>query len=344
MATKVEQLKSGKYRVRSSYVDETGKQRFKSFTAPTPKEAKYLAMQFEVERKHKAKPENATLKEVVERYIVNRENVLSPSTIIGYQQLKRNAYKSIIDMRLGNITKEAVQMAINEYAKDHSPKSVRNALGLLSGVLKEYYSELKLEGILLPQKKKTEIVIPTTEEVTSILQAAKGTELYLPILMGAMLGMRRSEIFALTWDDIDLEKKTVMINKAVVKNSDGVYVVKPTKTTNSERKLVLLDTIIDELEVKDQSEPLISLGVNAFSQRYRRLCKKLNVPQSFHALRHYNASVMLSEGVPNRYAQDQLGHATDNMLKKVYQHLFGDKKEEVVNTMEQFFQKNLQVK
>ena len=113
-----------------------------------------MALQFEVGKKHSNKPENVSLRTAIERYIANRENVLSPATIKGYNQLVRNAYGSLIDMRLGNIKKEDIQKVINDYSKEHSPKSVRNALGLLSVVLKELYPSLDVNGVKLPQKRK----------------------------------------------------------------------------------------------------------------------------------------------------------------------------------------------
>jgi integrase len=292
MATKAEKLSSGNYRVRTSYVDETGKQRFKSFTAATAKEAKYLALQFDLERKHKAKPENISLREAIQRYISNRENILSPATVQGYNQLLRNAYGSIIDVRLGNLSIEDIQKAINEYAEKHSAKSVRNALGLLSTVLKKIYPSLYSELIIIPEEEKKDIVIPTTEQVDAIIAAAKGKPIYLPILLGAMLGLRRSEIFALTWEDVDLDKNTITINKAKVQNKDKQYVLKKTKTKNSTRTLTIPAVVKEELLAMDKEQPLMVLGVNQFSQRYRRLASKLNCPESFHALRHYNALLL----------------------------------------------------
>jgi integrase len=341
MATKAEKLKSGNYRVRTSYVDETGKQRFKSFTAETAKEAKYLALQFEVDHKHKAKPENISLREAMERFISNRGNLLSPATIKGYQQLKRNAYGSIIDRRLGNITTEDIQKAINEYAEEHSAKSVRNALALISTVLKKTYPSLYSDLIVVPDEEKKDIVIPTTEQVNSIIAATKGKPLYLPIILGALLGLRRSEIFALTWDDIDLEKNAITINKAKVQNEFREYVVKGTKTRNSRRTLTIPASIKEELLEMDKDKPLMALGVNQFSQRYRRLANKLNMPESFHALRHYNASIMLQLNVPNKYAMERMGHSTDNMLKKVYQHTFKSEQDLIADKLDEFFSGNI---
>ena len=332
MATKVEKLNSGNYRVRTSWVDETGKQRFKSFTAETAKEAKFLASQFEVERKHKAKPANISLREAIERYISNRENILSPSTVLGYHRLKKNAYSSIIDMRLGNITKEEIQKAINDYA-----------LGLLSSVLKELYPAIDVNGIKLPQSRKKEIAIPTTEEINMMLEAAKDKPIHLPILFAAFLGLRKSEIFALTWNDIDLGNNTVNINKATVRNVDGQYVIKPTKTTNSTRTLSLPNLIIEELQERRQDgKELFDIALETFDNRYKLMIKRIGLKYNFHALRHYNASIMLQLNVPNKYAMERMGHATDNMLKKVYQHTFKSEQDIIADKLDEFF--NNQVK
>ena len=338
MPTKIEKLPSGNYRIRTSYVDETGKQRFKSFTAPTPKKATYLALDFDIENKRKKIPNNISLKDAIENHINSRKHILSPSTIVGYNQLLRNAYSPILDSRIGNITKDSIQKTINEYAKNHSSKSVRNALALLSATLKEVRPDLDLE-LTLPPNRKRNIIIPTTEEVKLILCESKGTTLYIPILFGAMLGLRRSEIFALTWQDINLKAQTITINKAMVLNELKEYVIKNTKTTSSERTLSLPQFIMRELPNADK--PLLELTIDQFSNKYRNLCGKLGVPQSFHALRHYNASVMLQLNIPNKYAMERMGHATDNMLKKVYQHTFKDEQDIVSERLDKFFEEQV---
>ena len=69
----------------------------------------------------------------------------------------------------------------------------------------------------------------------------------MPVLLGALLGMRRSEIFALTWNDIDLENNTISISKAKVQNTEKEYVLKSTKTTSSTRKLPIPALVKEEL-------------------------------------------------------------------------------------------------
>jgi integrase len=341
LATKAEKLKSGNYRVRVSYVDETGKQRFKSFTAPSPKEAKYLASKYENERQYKSKPENISVQNMLTNFIENRKNILSPSTIVGYKQLSRNAYKSIIDVRLGALKKEDIQKAINEYAKTHSPKTIRNAITFLSSAVKEMGLDIDM-NIDIPKSRKPDIIIPTTEQVNLIASNTKDTNLYIPFLLAATMGMRRSEIFALTWDDIDLENNLIHINKAMVLNEHKQYIIKSqTKTTTSKRKLSMPDIVINELVKLDKTKSLIQIKIDQFHYKYRSLCKKINVPKSFHALRHYNASIMLQLNVPNKYAMERMGHSTDDMLKKVYQHTFKSEQDIITDKINTFIEEKL---
>jgi len=102
----------------------------------------------------------------------------------------------------------------------------------------------------LPQKEHKEIVIPTTEQVKHIIEESRGTKLYLPILFAALLGMRRSEVCALTWDNIDLEKKTILIDEALVLDEYNSFVRKKTKTTNSKRVLDIPPRILEALPPK----------------------------------------------------------------------------------------------
>ena len=81
MAAKATKLDSGKWRCKAYYTNEAGKYTSKSFTADTKKEAERNAAVFLMEREHNNKPENITLGQLTDKYIENRSNLLSPSTI-----------------------------------------------------------------------------------------------------------------------------------------------------------------------------------------------------------------------------------------------------------------------
>lgn len=111
-------------------------------------------------------------------------------------------------------TPERIQTAVSKYATGHSPKSVRNAVDLLSAACAMFFPDLRISPTL-PQKKKTKVTIPTDAEVKALLKAAIGQEMYTVILLAAYLGLRRSEICPLTWADVDLENITLSLNKAI---------------------------------------------------------------------------------------------------------------------------------
>ena len=89
----------------------------------------------------------------------------------------------------------------------------------------------------------------------------------------------------------------------------------------------------------EDSESVISSNIKTLDNLYIRASKKVGFNYNFHSLRHYYASILLLEGVPNKYAMERMGHATDNMLKNVYQHTFRSKQEEIDKTINAAFNK-----
>lgn len=321
---KAKKLPSGNYRIQVGYTDVSGSYCRKSFTAETAKKAQALASQFLFSYKEEEKPENKTLGQLCDIFIENRSNVLSPSTIAGYEKIRRTAFQTVIDWKVSRITAEAYQAAVNAYASDHSPKSVFNAHAFFNRVLKNNHVHVGDE-VLLPQKEKKEVRIPSVEEVNRLLSHTAGTPLYVRICFSVFLGLRRSELSALKWKDIDWENRTFSISRALVKDEFGQYVEKATKTYSSTRVLHIPTALLQALPPKGEPETyIINESIEALDSQYKRACVKADFPYNFHALRHFFASVMLETGMPNRYAKERMGHSTENMLIQVYQHTFAD--------------------
>lgn len=343
MAT-AKKLPSGNWRCKAYYTDEKGDYVSKSFTAETKKEAEYAAAQFLMERKHAAKPENITLGELADRYIESRSNILSPSTIVGYEKIRRTAFQSIIDYRIGLLTKQRYQEAINDYCQGRSYKTVLSAHSFFNKVLKEN-NVFVGEGAQLPPKEKKEIEIPTIEEVQTLLKHTANTRLHLYCLFAVGLGLRKSEIIAIQWRDIDLESKTVSINKARVKDRHKEYASKQTKTFEGRRTLHLPQPLIEALgKAGEDNDFVISDSPDALDSLYKRLCEKIDFHYNFHSLRHYYASIMLQSGIPNKYAKERMGHATENMLQTVYQHTFKSQQEKYDSILDDFFTQTIPAK
>lgn len=285
------------------------------------------------------KPKNGmTVGDAIDKYIESKDAVLSPSTVIGYKRLRKNALQDLMGIKLSELTQERVQRAVNAMAKAKTPKYVRNAHGLLTAALAEYAPEFVLRTTL-PQKRKMEIEIPSEEELKRIVHAATGTEMELPILLAVWLGLRMSEIRGLTWDCVS--DGVLHVKRAIVDGENGPA-EKGTKTYSGDRRIPLPDYLKGLIEKQERKDDyIIHLSGQAIYKRFSRLCKKVGVNHyRFHDLRHVQASIMLALGVPDKYAMERMGHATNNMLKTVYQHTIKEKQIEVANAVDNYFAQN----
>jgi len=159
---------------------------------------------------------------------------LSPATIAGYKRIRENSLQGLMATRLPDLTQEKVQRGINRMAKTKSPKSVRNAHGLLSATLAEYKPDMVLRTTL-PQKVRYDAQIPTDEHIIKIMNTAKGTPMELPVLLAPWLGLRVSEILELTWDCVGDD--FIHIKQAIVDGIDSVPTTKGTKSYSGNRKI-----------------------------------------------------------------------------------------------------------
>ena len=163
----------------------------------------------------------------------------------------------------------------------------------------------------------------------------------LPITMAMWLGMRMSEIIGLKWEDVDLDNRIVHIRRALVDEGE-----KNTKTYNSQRDLRIPEHIVSLLgEPGKPEEYIVKMTRRRILTLFHRVCENAGVqPYRFHDLRHINASVMLMLGIPDKYSMQRMGHATNNMLKTVYQHTMDRKMVESTNALDQYFYSKLPTK
>lgn len=319
---KAKMLPSGSWRV-NLYVgrDLSGKRIYKSFTAPTKREAEYLAASYGVSGRNGTPTTELTLSEAYTRYIDSKSNVLSPSTVREYRAAAKRDFPALMPLRLKTLTQEQIQIAVNQMALNHSPKSVRNAHGLLSAVLSVYAPTMQLTTTL-PQKIKNEIDIPTEVEVKALLEATEGKPLHIAILLGAVGTLRRSEVCALLKSDVT--GFGVSINKAMVQSEKKEWVIKTTKTTAGTRFVELPRYVLDELKAVS-TDRVYPFSPSTLTNRFALLSKAvLGRPLHFHALRHYAASALHALGVPDLYIMQRGGWKSRETLDRVYQHILSD--------------------
>lgn len=328
---KAKRLPSGNWRVQLYVGTENGKRRYKSFTAPTRKEAEYMAADYAQTRRGQADPQNMTVAQAIARYIDTREKVLSPSTVASYRKIAKNNLQSLAGIFLRDLTNEHIQVAVSEEAATHTPKTVRNQYALLTAALGAYHPDFTPRA-KLPQRIKAEVTIPTQAQLNALMDMVRGTRMEVPVILAAFMGLRRSEICALTPSDYDADKRTIAINKAMVQNEFRIWVVKPPKTYSGNRTIPVPDAVASILQ--PDSFP-INMNPAMISEQYARLKDKIGFSVRFHDLRHYYASLLLALNIPDKYAMEMMGHATPHMLKNVYQHTMEDKQKSVSDAINQ---------
>lgn len=312
---KIEKLPSGSYRIRKMYKGKT----YSIVTdyKPTQKEAlQLLAAELD---KEQVKITHMTFRTAAEKYVDMKRNVLSPRTVKEYTETPKRLSDRFNNLLLSDITQIDIQQEINALSKNKKPKTVRNYHGFITAVLGTFRPDMKI-STTLPQKVKNEPYIPSDEDIKKILAHAQGTEYEIPIVL-ACYGMRRSEICALTVDDITDD--IVSINKAKVLNESKEWEIKSTKTTSSTREIIIPTEIADK--IREQGY-IYNGHPNNITDYLSKVQKELGITHfSLHKLRHYFASKMSAMNIPEEDIMKFGGWETDYVMKAVYRHAMDDK-------------------
>lgn len=267
-----------------------------------------------------------TVGDAIDRYIETQTGTLSPSTIGVYKRYKKSYLQTLMPCHLKDLSSDLVQAAISYDSKHKkSPKTIRNAYGLLTATLKMFRPKFKPE-IKLPQKTKYELEIPTEAEMKKIWTGSKGSKYELPILLASWLGLRMSEIRGLRFED--LNGNQLHICRAIVRTGSG-DAVKGTKSFSGDRYITCPQKLVDAITARPNTNGYICpYSESAIYNYFSRLCEREGIRHyRFHDLRHFAASEAHSLGVPDKYQMKRMGHKTDDMLRKVYQHTIRDKED-----------------
>ena len=327
---KAKKLPSGNWRVQVFAGMEDGKKKYKSFTAPSRKEAEFQAAQWAMERKERQSG-NIRVKDAIDRYIEAKKGTLAPSTYREYLKAAERDFKALHNVKLWDLTSELVQATISEESKTHSAKTVRNMYGLLTASLKMFSPDITLH-VELPKKKRREVKIPTDKDVKMLLQHVKGQPIEGAILLAATGSLRRSEVSALTQEDVT--EKGVRVSKAMVLDSSRKWVLKTPKTDAGYRFSALPPQVI---EVVRRCIPFPN--PNGITRQFEKACRECGVEGiTFHRLRHYYASVLHFLGVPDQNIMLYGGWSSPQVLQGVYEHALEDKnlelRDKIVNHFE----------
>ena len=321
---------SGMWKVRVyHYIDENGKQHYKSFTGKTKKEAEKMALSFSATLSSK---EDISFGEAVERYINSRSYTLSPTSINGYRTIAKYYLGPIKRTKLSKLTNEQLQKTLDILAADHAPKTVQNVQGLISSTLKMFPVSFQPK-MQSPAKIKVDVLVPSDEDIKSMLEAAAGRTIEIPILLAAFGSLRRGEVCGLCADCVYDDHITV--KRTMIRDQYGEWIIKEQpKTYAGFRDVPLPPDVMQKLHLLAQDKKPLDRIVDMCPQTvytaFKRVLQRAGLPDyKFHSLRHYFATFCHSLGIPDQYIAEIGGWDDTATLTKIYQHTMKNKKSSV---------------
>jgi integrase len=213
--------------------------------------------------------------------------------------------------------------------------------------------------VRVPAPEKTDRVPLSVDEVRAFLKSSHDDRLYAMFVVFALLGMRRSEVLGLRWEDIDLDGGVLQVRRGL-QRIDGKLTVLPTKTARSKRTIPLPGVVASVLAAHKERQEFehrqlaerwpdsgyvftTPIGTPIDPRNCTRLvqaaCKTAGVRVvRLHDFRHGCVSVLLGLGVPPRTAMDIVGHSTIEMTMNVYGHVTLDDKREALDRLGALFE------
>ena len=271
-----------------------------------------------------------TLFNCIESYVDSRTNVLSSSTIRGYNSIKNNRFQDIMYRPIADI--ENWQAVVNKESKLVSPKTLKNSWGLVHSVLLDNGVDCGKIHIPMVIPPKKEFLQP--EQIKVFVEAIKNDHYELLYLL-CLHGLRRSEVLALEKSDVT---DSIYINKSRVTGADHKFVTKPTTKNASSTRTV--PVFIDRLKELVESAPegrLVKCDPHWVNKHLAKICEKNNLPVvSLHGLRHSFASLCYHLNVSELQCMEFGGWSDLTTMRKIYTHIADEDRKKATAALRAF--------
>lgn len=265
--------------------------------------------------------------------------------------------------KLNHLTKIDYQKFINKLLETYAKKTVQTIHSIFCTAINkavdlELLTHNKFRNISI--KKEDDISdikdnYLTRDQVDVFLDAAKKGKYHHYVIVFTLIrtGMRKGELLALTWDDINFEEKTISITKSRTENG-----IKAPKTKSSIRTIGIDNTLVAELkayriwqkknklrfgELYHESNNVIvgyrgkEMGIYGVNKVIDSILNKTNLHHiTPHGLRHTHAIMLLESGADIKMVSDRLGHTSIDMTANVYLHITKKHEEETINKLESY--------
>jgi integrase len=214
-----------------------------------------------------------------------------------------------------------------------------------------------------PRKERYEIKPLTVEQAQTLLAAARGHKWEALFTLALATGMRRGELIALKWQDINFKTGTLQVVRVLTRvptkmpNREHVYIEAEPKTQKSRRSVIIAPFALEALKehrVRQLEAKLKAgasweehdyvyctlhgthLGPNHVVEEFKLLLKRAELPDiRFHDLRHSAATLLLSIGIHPKVVQELLGHTQINITMDVYSHVLPGMQKDAMSKLDE---------
>ncbi|MHC2371296.1 integrase [Bradyrhizobium diazoefficiens] len=301
-------------------------------------------------------PSKITLSQFLDRWLGHIKSQVTPKSHERYSGLVNQnivpalGSQLLIKLRPVHIS-DAYAAALKNGRKDgRSGGLAPRTVGHMHRVLKQALSQA-VKWELLARNPADAVDPPKVEwkpvatydlsETAQIIEAIRGKPIFMPALLAVMCGLRRGEICALRWRNVDLDGAQISIVESVEQTKAGLRFKSP--KSGKGRKVALPQTVVDELRTHRArlAEDLLKLGKRMsdddfvvshpdgsmippvhVSQQWGFAIAKTGLAKlRFHDLRHAHATHLLAMGVHPKVASERLGHSRVGITLDLYSHV-----------------------
>ena len=342
--------KTGKWFAKFYYTNWQGikKQKWKRGFA-TKKEA--LGFERDFLEKQSANPD-MTFQNLYEIYMEDMAARLKQSTLLTKKAVLQThilpffGSKPINEIKASDVRRWQAKLmsSPNNYSQTYL-KKINTELNSIINYAKQFY-DLNTNPCgkagTIGNAKAEEMDYWTYDEYIAFREGVKDKSLsYICFEVLYWTGMREGELLALSPADIDLDNKTISINRTY-QRIEGKDVFTSPKTRKSKRKIPIPDFLCQELSdyiqsryMLDADERLFPVTKSYLSHEMIRGCKNTGVKKiRIHDIRHSHASLLINQGCDALMLADRLGHEKVSTTLNTYSHLFPHKQQELVHSLE----------
>lgn len=294
---------------------------------------------------------------IITRYLERGTTDLRPLTRDSYRAVAENHIVPRIGPVLASrVTPELVRGVSDAMAdaglsaskRCHALTVMRQAFGLAVG--EGVLSHNPAVGVKRPKITQHEIHPLSPSQVAALREAATGHRQEALFVTAIGTGLRQGELFALRWDDVDLDRATITVRRTVAE-LDGKFIEGPPKSAAGRRTVTLPLFVVDA--IREHRKLLMARGLAGcplvfpdrnggflrrqnVSRTLRLLVKRAGLPESFrfHDQRHTSATLLLKAGENAKVVQERLGHSRITVTLETYAHVLPGMQEQAATRMD----------